>query len=181
MVFLAGLLQFLYFVAHAFVVAGQEFAHRDDDVNLVGTFHQRHGSFGYLYFGKGLRGGESGRYTGNLNLLHFECVFYNLGKVGVDADGGHVFQVGKLFLKAVDALRETHHTLVAVRCLEGGQVDAVEKEFLYFRCVVLRYFSFDDGGCLCGNFGIVQTGVVLGQCGVVLALGRFIHLYVVAV
>ena len=38
----------------------QELAYRDNDIYLIGSGMESHGCFGYLYFGKGLRGGETG-------------------------------------------------------------------------------------------------------------------------
>ena len=178
---LARLLQFLNLVAHAFIVAHEELAYGDHDVYLVGAVHDGHGRFGHLDFGEGLRGGETARYAGYLHVFHFERVLHNLGEVGVDADGGHVLQVGELFVEAVHVLGEAHHALVAVGGLQRGEVDAVEEELLDLGGIVGGHLFVDDGLYLRSHFRIVEAGVVLGQRFIVLAFGRFIFLHVPSV
>ena len=175
--FFAGGFQFLYLVAHGFVVSGKELAHRNHDVYLVGAFHHGHCCFGHLYFDESLRGGETARYAGNVYVLHFQRVPYDFGEVGIYADGGHVLQVGEFVVELIHFLGEFHDAFIAVLGSERSQVDAVEEEFLHVGRIVCRHFLCNDFGYLCSYFCIVHPGVILGQSGFVLVLRRlsFFH------
>ena len=58
-VLFTGCFEFLYLLAHAFIVSSQELAHRNNDVYFIGAFHQCHGSFCHFHFNESLGGGET--------------------------------------------------------------------------------------------------------------------------
>ena len=111
----AGRFQFADFVAERLVVAAQELADGHDDVYLRGAVFDSQGRFGHFDFNQSLRGGETARHAGYFHALHFERLADDLCEAGIDADGGHVRQVGVGVLECVHAFRETEDAFFAVR------------------------------------------------------------------
>ena len=73
---------------------------------------ESHGCFGYLYFGKGLRGGETARYTGYVYMICFQGVVDYFCHIRIYTDCGYIVQIGVLVNKFIYFSGEFHYTFI---------------------------------------------------------------------
>ena len=138
---------------------------------------ESHGCFGYLYFDKGLRGGETTRYTGYVYMVCFQGVVHYFRHIGIYADCGHIVQIRVLVNKFVYLSGEFHHAFIRVGALQSSQVNAMEQEFLHVRCIVFCYMFLDEQGGFRLHILIAQMGVILGKRFFVLAVVGFVIMF----
>ena len=62
-----------------------------------------------------------------------------------------------------------HYALIAICAVQCSQVDTVEQELLNVFRIVSRNFLLDQFGYASLDVRIVQMGVILCQCGIILA------------
>ena len=148
-------------VAHFLIVAVQEIAHVEDNVNLVGAAFDGQGCLGDLHLGEALRGGEAAGYADNVNTADVEDGANHGCEVGVYADTGHGKQLGILLLEGVDALGEAGYGGGRVGGFQGCEVNGVEEKLVDVLVAVfvkvLGKNPLDGGSDSCvigGHFGL---------------------------
>ena len=159
----AYVFQFLDFIAHSFVISAQEFAYRDNDVDFIGSGVECHCGFGNFHFREGLRRGETTRNAGYLYIVRLQRAVYDFRHVGVDADGSYVFQVGIFVYKFINLFGETHHAFLAVGTFQRGQINAVEKEFLYLLRIVFLHVFVEKIRRFRSDFIVMECRIVFAE------------------
>ena len=94
----------------------------EDDIDFVGAGLDGQGHIGDLDREEGLGGGETAGDDCDIDSGNVKGRLDNFGKVGVDADGGYIPELGLSIVKVIDAFCKGCHALDVVKGAERGQV-----------------------------------------------------------
>lgn len=98
-----------HLVAGFLIVLVKEVAEAEHNVDFISSGFYCETDFSHFHFDEALGAGETAGHSRDVDVTAFEnCAHYG-HKVGIDADGGHVGQIGIFVGKGIDSFSEISH------------------------------------------------------------------------
>ena len=153
----------LNLVEAGLVVAREELALRQDDVDVgsAGSHCQCH--FSHFDLDERLCCGESACYGRNAHAFSGQELLDGRHQSGVGTDGCHVLQAGELIRKIVDFCGHLGQLLLGVVTVQTGQLYHTQQAFPHLAVVVLRIVRRDDFLYFCFHLLVREFHVVLSK------------------